>query len=100
MKEITSGLGIIPKGFITKKNGDESHSRIEPGELTLLLFKVFWKDLEYNLMSCEAELNRVAIPTVIVDNFYIFSLRKDGRSTKFMLRMPCKLPHKRTPTAQ
>ena len=82
MKEITSGLEIIPKGFITKKNGDKSHSRIEPGELTLLRFKVFGKDLEYNLMSCEAELNRVAIPSVIVDNFYIFLSEKGWKINK------------------
>ena len=82
MKELPSGFEIIPKGFITRKNGDESHSRLEVGELTLLLFKVFGKGLEYNLMNCEAEIDRVAIPTVIIDNFYIFLSEKGWKINK------------------
>ena len=83
MKGITRGLGIIPEGFITnEKTGEEKHTKIEPGELTLLLFKVFGKSLEYNLMHCEAEIDRVAIPTVIIDNFYIFLSEKGWKINK------------------
>ena len=83
MKGITRGLGIIPEGFTTnEKTGEEKHTKIEPGELTLLLFKVFGKGLEYNLMNCEAEIDRVAIPTVIIDNFYIFLSEKGWKINK------------------
>ena len=83
MKGITRGLGIIPEGFTTnEKTGEERHTKIEPGELTLLLFKVFGKGLEYNLMNCEAEIDRVAIPTVIIDNFYIFLSEKGWKINK------------------
>ena len=63
----------IKKGFITnKKTGIIKNQQIESGELCLLLLDTYGKDLEYNLMSGEVELNRHPIPTSEIDNFYVF----------------------------
>ena len=63
----------LKKGFITnEKTGIVKNSEIQSGELCLLLLDTYGKDLEYNLMSGEVELNRHPIPTSEIDNFYVF----------------------------
>ena len=61
----------LPKGFITKKNGDKSHQVIQVGDLLGLLQDTYGKELELNLMSGEPEINRQPIPNASVENFYV-----------------------------
>tara|TARA_R100001443_G_scaffold19990_1_gene31852 strand:+ start:1591 stop:2781 length:1191 start_codon:yes stop_codon:yes gene_type:complete len=63
----------LPEGFETnQKTGIRKHQPMEVGGLSLLLLDTYGKDLEYNLMSGEVELNRHPIPTSDIDNFYVF----------------------------
>ena len=61
----------LPKGFITKKNGDKSHQVIQVGDLLGLLQDTYGKELELNLMSGEPEINRQPIANASVENFYV-----------------------------
>ena len=65
----------LPKGFITKKNGDKSHQVIQVGDLLGLLQDTYGKELELNLMSGEPELNRQPIANTSVENFYVILSR-------------------------
>ncbi len=61
----------IPSGWITTKNGEQKHQKIEVGQLTQLLVNALFNKLEYNLLSGEPELNRFPIESWTLENFYI-----------------------------
>jgi predicted P-loop ATPase len=62
----------IEMGWITKEGKEPREQTLSAGVLSQMLSGDYTTQLEYNLMSGEAELNRQPIPTSFIDNFYVY----------------------------
>lgn len=72
----------IEKGWITKEGKEPLDQRLIAGVLSQMLADDYTTQLEYNLMSGEAELNRQPIPTSFIDNFYVYLSERGWRINK------------------
>ena len=62
----------IEKGWITKEGKEPREQTLSAGVLSQMLSVDYTTQLEYNLMSGEAEFNRQPIPTSFIDSFYVY----------------------------
>ena len=62
----------IEKGWITKEGKEPREQTLSAGVLSQMLSVDYTTQLEYNLMSGEAEFNRQPIQTSFIDNFYVY----------------------------
>ena len=72
----------IDKGWITKEGKEPREQTLSAGVLSKMLADDYTTQLEYNLMSGEAELNRQPIPTSFIDNFYVYLSERGWRINK------------------
>ena len=72
----------IDKGWNTKEGKEPREQTLSAGVLSKMLADDYTTQLEYNLMSGEAELNRQPIPTSFIDNFYVYLSERGWRINK------------------
>ena len=72
----------IELGWITKEGKEPQDRPISAGVLSCTLSEDYPTQLEYNLMSGEAELNRQPIPTSFIDNFYVYLSERGWKINK------------------
>lgn len=75
-------LHKIEQAWKPTQTGELIHQKIEPGQLSGLLKNSYGPRLEYNLLSLDPEVDRTALTTDVVDNFYVHLSELGWKSPK------------------